>query len=86
MRGGDRLFEVEPVDKQQPQGPSGEGGQAVQGVRLAPGPATAPSLDEWLPQNHLARFVADLADEVLGSRQCRRTTPRSAAARPTNRS
>jgi len=24
-----------------------------------------PSLDEWLPQEHLARFVADLVDEHL---------------------
>lgn len=24
-----------------------------------------PSLDEWLPEEHLARFVADLVDEVL---------------------
>lgn len=24
-----------------------------------------PSLDEWLPQDHLARFVAELVDEVL---------------------
>ena len=24
-----------------------------------------PSLDDWLPQDHLARFVADLVDEVL---------------------
>jgi transposase len=25
-----------------------------------------PSLDEWLPQEHLARFIADLVDEHLG--------------------
>jgi hypothetical protein len=24
-----------------------------------------PSLDEWLPEGHLARFVAELVDEVL---------------------
>src|SRR4029450_9437162 len=24
-----------------------------------------PSLDEWLPQDHLARFVAELVDEAL---------------------
>ena len=24
-----------------------------------------PSLDEWLPQDHLARFIADLVDEHL---------------------
>ena len=26
-----------------------------------------PSLDQWLPQNHLARFIADLVDEHLDS-------------------
>jgi transposase len=24
-----------------------------------------PSLDDWLPEGHLARFVAELVDEVL---------------------
>jgi hypothetical protein len=24
-----------------------------------------PSLDEWLPEGHLARFVAELVDEAL---------------------
>ncbi|MET7859302.1 hypothetical protein ABZS81_19150 [Streptomyces sp. NPDC005318] len=24
-----------------------------------------PSLDDWLPEDHLTRFVADLVDEVL---------------------
>jgi hypothetical protein len=26
-----------------------------------------PSLDEWLPEGHLARFVAGLVDEVCGA-------------------
>lgn len=25
-----------------------------------------PSLEEWLPQDHLGRFIADLVDEHLG--------------------
>jgi hypothetical protein len=28
-------------------------------------PLLPPSLDEWLPQDQLARFVAELVDEVL---------------------
>ncbi|MGF7239027.1 MAG: hypothetical protein ACQSGP_29350 [Frankia sp.] len=38
------------------------------GQRLARGPRpspSAPSPDDWLPEDHLARFVADLVDEVL---------------------
>jgi hypothetical protein len=27
-----------------------------------------PSLDEWLTEDHLARFVAELVDEVFGPR------------------
>lgn len=42
MRGGYGLFEVEPVGEAAAAGPSGGGGQAVQGVRPAPGPAAAP--------------------------------------------
>jgi transposase len=67
MRDGDGLFAVEPVQ------PSGQGQPAVRAavdkrfrafdphqVLLLP-----PSLDDWLPQDHLARFVADLVDDVL---------------------
>jgi hypothetical protein len=58
MRGGDGLFEVEPVER--------SNRRAVQRafdpdqVLLLP-----PSLDGWLPREHLARFIADLFSEVL---------------------
>jgi transposase len=65
MRGGDGLFEVEPVEKRQPQGR----GAAVDKRFRAFDPHQVlllpPSLDDWLPQDHLARFVADLVDDVL---------------------
>jgi transposase len=65
MRGGDGLFEVKPVEKRQPQGR----GAAVDKRFRAFDPHQVlllpPSLDDWLPQGHLARFVADLVDEVL---------------------
>lgn len=65
MRGGDGLFEVGRVEKGQPQGrPAGVDKRFrafdPHQVLLLP-----PSLDDWLPQDHLARFVADLVDEVL---------------------
>ncbi|WP_367223326.1 transposase [Streptomyces sp. 16-176A] len=64
MRDGDGLFEVGPVEKRQPQGrpmPVAKRFRAFDPhqVLLLP-----PSLDDWLPQDHLARFVADLVDEV----------------------
>jgi transposase len=65
MRGGDGLFDVEPVEKRQPQGR----GAAVDKRFRAFDPDQVlllpPSLDDWLPQDHLARFVADLVDDVL---------------------
>ncbi|MDH6134851.1 transposase [Kitasatospora sp. MAA4] len=65
MRGGDGLFEVEPVEKKQPQDRPAAVDKRFRAfdphqVLLLP-----PSLDDWLPQDHLARFVADLVDEVL---------------------
>jgi transposase len=65
MSGGDGLFEVDPA--------------AVAVPKAAPVPVSKtfrafapdqmlllpPSLDEWLPEDHLARFVAELVDEVL---------------------
>lgn len=65
MRGGDGLFEVEPVEKKQPQGRAVAVDKQFRAfdphqVLLLP-----PSLDDWLPEDHLARFVADLVDEVL---------------------
>lgn len=65
MRDGDGLFEVEPVEKRQPQGRPAAVDKRFRSfdphqVLLLP-----PSLDDWLPQDHLARFVADLVDDVL---------------------
>ncbi|MDH6128526.1 transposase [Kitasatospora sp. GP82] len=65
MRGEDGLFEVEPVDKQRPQARPAAVDKRFRAfdphqVLLLP-----PSLDDWLPEGHLARFVADLVDEVL---------------------
>jgi transposase len=65
MHGGDGLFEVEPMEGKQPRGrvaPVDKRFRAFDPhqVLLLP-----PSLDDWLPEGHLARFVADLVDEVL---------------------
>jgi transposase len=65
MRSGDGLFEVESAEKRQPQAR----GAAVDKRFRAFDPHQVlllpPSLDDWLPQDHLARFVADLVDDVL---------------------
>lgn len=65
MCDGDGLFEVGPIGKKRPQGPAAAVGKTFRAfdphqVLLLP-----PSLDDWLPEDHLARFVADLVDEVL---------------------
>ncbi|MDT0462773.1 IS1182 family transposase [Streptomyces sp. DSM 41699] len=59
------MFEVEPVEKKRPQGRPATVDKTFRAfdphqVLLLP-----PSLDEWLPEDHLARFVADLVDDVL---------------------
>lgn len=65
MRSGDGLFEVEPAEKRPSQGC----GAAVDKRFRAFDPHQVlllpPSLDDWLPEDHLARFVADLVDDVL---------------------
>jgi transposase len=66
MSGGDGLFEVDPTAvveaKAAPTAPVKKTFRtfAPDQMLLLP-----PSLDEWLPEDHLARFVADLVDEVL---------------------
>ena len=66
-RDSDALFELAPV---------ADAGDIPAGVKLPvektfrafdPGQGflLPPSLDEWLPADHLARFVADLVDEHL---------------------
>ena len=39
-----------------------------------------PSIDEWLPENHLARFIAEVIDQLDLSRLTRRYTGRGSAA------
>jgi transposase len=65
MHGGDGLFDVQPVGKKAPQPRAVPVDKAFRAfdphqVLLLP-----PSLDDWLPEGHLARFVAELVDEVL---------------------
>src|SRR5919109_5330335 len=61
----DGLFEVELVQKKRPQGLPAAVDKTFRAfdphqVLLLPA-----SLDDWLPEDHLARFVADLVDQVL---------------------
>jgi transposase len=65
MRSGDGLFEVEPVEKGQPQGRGPAVDKRFRVFDPHQVPLLPPSLDDWLPQDHLARFVADLVDDVL---------------------
>jgi len=65
MRDGDGLFETESVEPKRPQARAATVGKRFRAfdphqVLLLP-----PSLDDWLPEDHLARFVADLVDDVL---------------------
>ncbi len=62
-QGDDGLFEMTPVEP-----PVVQLGPVDKTFRpFAPGQAwlVPPSLDEWLPQEHIARFIADLVDEHL---------------------
>jgi len=59
------LFEVEPVEPKRQQTRPAAVGKRFRAfdphqVLLLP-----PSLDDWLPEDHLARFVADLVDQTL---------------------
>ncbi|MBP2405959.1 transposase [Streptomyces syringium] len=65
MRDGEGLFEAEPVEKKRPQARAAAVDKRFRAfdphqVLLLP-----PSLDDWLPEDHLARFVADLVDQSL---------------------
>jgi transposase len=65
MRDQEGLFEVEPAEGKQPP----RRATAVHKTFRAFDPHQVlllpPSLDDWLPGDHLARFVADLVDKVL---------------------
>lgn len=66
MSGGDGLFEVDPAAVAEPK-PGSRPPVKKTFRAFAPDQMLLlpPSLDEWLPQDHLARFVAELVDEVL---------------------
>lgn len=61
------LFEVAPEHRSQPSPGPAKGPVDKTFRRFDPGQGMLlpPSLDEWLPADHLARFVADLVDEHL---------------------
>jgi hypothetical protein len=65
MRGGDGLFEVEPVENKRPQARPAAVDKTFRALDPHQVLLLPPSLDEWLPEDHLARFVAELVDEVL---------------------
>jgi transposase len=63
--GAEALFEVEPVDRpmvERPKPPVDKVFRAFDPSQMLLMP---PSLDEWLPHEHLARFVAECVDTVL---------------------
>jgi transposase len=65
MSDGDGLFEVELAGRKQPQGRPAAVDKRFRAfdphqILLLP-----PSLDDWLPEGHLARFVADLVADAL---------------------
>ncbi len=79
MRGGDGLFEVEPVEKKRSEGRPAAVDRSIQAFDPHQALLLPPSLDDRLLEDHLARFVADLVDEALDARHPRRLaacTPR----------
>jgi hypothetical protein len=65
IRDGDGLFEVEPVEQRQPQGRPAAVDKRFRAFDPHQALLLPPSLDDWLPQDHLARFVAYLVDDIL---------------------
>lgn len=66
MSGGDGLFEVDTAAVVEPQtAPTVPVKKTFRVFVPDQMMLLPPSLDEWLPQDHLARFVAELVDEVL---------------------
>ena len=66
MSNGDGLFEVDPAAVSEPKaGPRPAVNKTFRVFAPDQMLLLPPSLDEWLPQDHLARFVAELVDEVL---------------------
>lgn len=66
MSGGDGLFEIDTAATVRPQsGPRPAVDKRFRAFEPDQMLLMPPSLEDWLPQDHLARFVADLVDEVL---------------------
>jgi transposase len=63
----DGLFEMDPVEPSGDIGPVGElsGGKTFRRFDMEQGLLLPPSLDDWLGEDHLARFIADLVDDHL---------------------
>ncbi|MER5720056.1 IS1182 family transposase [Streptomyces sp. NPDC002132] len=59
------MFEAEPVEPEQPRARAAAVGKKFRAFDPGQVLLLPPSLDEWLPEDHLARFVADLVDEAL---------------------
>ncbi|MFI7406019.1 hypothetical protein ACIBW9_37075 [Streptomyces sp. NPDC049541] len=66
MRGGDGLFETEPVEVQRTPGPAAAVDKTFRTLDLHHVLLLPPSLDNWLPKGHLAQFTSDsgFRDEV----------------------
>jgi transposase len=63
---GEGLFEVGPGQRVEPAAVTrGPVDKTFRVFDPGQGLLLPPSLDDWLPQEHLARFVADLVDEHL---------------------
>ncbi|WP_425473583.1 hypothetical protein [Streptomyces tailanensis] len=65
MRDGEGLFEAEPVEPKRPQARAAAVDRRFRAFdphQVLPLP---PSLDDWLPEDHLARLIADLVDQAL---------------------
>jgi transposase/cytochrome c5 len=66
MSGGDGLFEVDPAAVVEPRPvPAAPVKKTFRAFVPDQMLLLPPSLEEWLPEDHLARFVAELVDEVL---------------------
>jgi hypothetical protein len=59
------LFEVEPVDPSEAQVPRAPVDKVFRPFDPAQVLLLPPSVDEWLPADHLARFVAEVVDNAL---------------------
>ncbi len=65
MRDQEWLFEAEPVEPEQPRARGVGAGKKFRAVDPGQVLFLPPSLNDWLPEDHLTRFVADLVDEVF---------------------